>query len=143
MVIEVRPPAATGKPPEYCCAVLVDDAGRFLLERRPLTKPDAPGRLTCFGGRREPDETPDVCIRRELHEELGAFVDAGPARWALHVDSALVAWFYAADVGALEPRLERGVDLVRLPADGLDHPDLSSWHRPLLEAFTRTGSGRT
>ena len=108
-----------------------------------MTKPDAPGRLTCFGGRREPHETPDVCIRRELKEELGAFVDAGPARWALHVDGALVAWFYAAEVGALEPRLERGVELVRLPADGLDHPDLSSWHRPLLEAFIRTGSGRT
>ena len=144
MTIEVRAPDPAGPPPDYCCAVLVDADGAFLLERRPTTKSHAPGRLTCFGGRREPGEEPDVCILRELTEELGATPAVGPPELALHVDGALIAWFYVGD-GDLEPTLESGVELVRLPPGRLDHPDLSTWHRPVLETWIsrRTGSART
>ncbi len=144
MPVEVVAPDPTGPPPDYCCAVLVDAAGRFLLEKRPETKADAPGRLTCFGGLREPREDPAACIARELGEELG-FVPPLPAApgWALHVDGRLIAWFWAAPLDDVPIRLEAGVEAVRLPADELDHPDLSSWHAPVLAAVSRTGSGRT
>src|SRR5579859_7212422 len=56
--------------PKYVCAILEDAEGRFLLESRLDDARLAAGRLTCFGGRREDDESPEECLRRELREEL-------------------------------------------------------------------------
>lgn len=49
---------------------LVDADGRVLLAQRPEGKPMA-GMWEFPGGKIEPGETPEACIRREMLEELG------------------------------------------------------------------------
>ncbi|WP_027163511.1 8-oxo-dGTP diphosphatase MutT [Mesorhizobium sp. WSM1293] len=55
------------------CA-LVDADGRVLLARRPQGKQLA-GLWEFPGGKVEPGETPEQCIIRELHEEIGIETD--------------------------------------------------------------------
>src|SRR5690242_20434822 len=87
--------------PEYVCAILQDADRRLLLELRPETAALAPGRLTCFGGRREAGESPEASLRRELREELMWEPRALEKKVELWVADRLVAWFYQAalDVG--------------------------------------------
>ena len=49
---------------------LIDPDGRVLLAERPEGKPMA-GLWEFPGGKVEPGETPEGCLIRELHEELG------------------------------------------------------------------------
>ncbi len=70
--------------PESCEAVevgagLVFRKGRLLIAQR--REHDHQGGLWEFpGGKREPGETWEACVRRELREELGIEVEVGP-RW--------------------------------------------------------------
>ena len=52
---------------------LVDADGRILITQRPAGKPMA-GLWEFPGGKFEPDESPEDCLIRELHEELGITV---------------------------------------------------------------------
>jgi 8-oxo-dGTP diphosphatase len=54
------------------CA-LVDTDGRVLIGKRPAGKAMA-GLWEFPGGKVEPDETPEACLIRELHEELGIVI---------------------------------------------------------------------
>jgi 8-oxo-dGTP diphosphatase len=64
--------------PEGCQAVLVDAAGRVLLQLRDdIPTIPFPGMWAIPGGMLEPPETPLACIVREVAEELG--VDIAPA----------------------------------------------------------------
>jgi 8-oxo-dGTP diphosphatase len=56
-------------------AALIDDAGRVLVQCRPLTT-SFPGLWEFPGGKIEPAETPEAALTRELHEELGIVVAA-------------------------------------------------------------------
>jgi 8-oxo-dGTP diphosphatase len=63
-------------------AVVIDTDGRYLFQRRDDIPGIAyPGRLSLFGGHREPDETYLACIARELHEEISYQV--APERFEL------------------------------------------------------------
>lgn len=67
------------------CA-LIDPDGRVLLARRPEGKPMA-GLWEFPGGKLAPGETPEVCLIRELKEELGIDVSAAclaPFAFASH-----------------------------------------------------------
>ncbi|MCC0059547.1 MAG: (deoxy)nucleoside triphosphate pyrophosphohydrolase [Hyphomicrobiaceae bacterium] len=55
------------------CA-LIDGQGRVLISQRPDGKPLA-GLWEFPGGKLEDGETPEQSLARELHEELGIFVD--------------------------------------------------------------------
>ncbi|MFZ4572758.1 MAG: NUDIX hydrolase [Phycisphaerales bacterium] len=124
--------------PEYCCAIIRDHAGRYLLEERPPDTRLAAGKLTCFGGRREPGEHPDACIARELLEELGlrsAPADLGPHRLTLRIGPRRVAWFYTLTIDAATTlQTEAGRQPRWIAPSDLAHHPLSEWHIAAIAA---------
>jgi acetyltransferase-like isoleucine patch superfamily enzyme/8-oxo-dGTP pyrophosphatase MutT (NUDIX family) len=56
----------------YACVLLINEEGRFILQRRD-SRPGTfnPGLISAFGGRLEESETPLQCACRELDEETG------------------------------------------------------------------------
>jgi len=77
----------SAKPVVLVVAVaLIDDQRRVLLAQRPAGKSMA-GLWEFPGGKVEADETPELALVRELHEELGIDVDAAdlePLAFASH-----------------------------------------------------------
>lgn len=58
-------------PVDAAAAILMDDAGRYLMQHRdPLPHIFYPDHWGCFGGAVEPGESPAEALRRELSEEL-------------------------------------------------------------------------
>ena len=68
-----RPP---GRIVEVVAGVIRDARGRVLLARRTEGR-DLAGLWEFPGGKREPGESPEAALTRELHEELGIDVDIG------------------------------------------------------------------
>lgn len=69
--LDLPRPTCPQKPVVLVVAVaLVDSDGRILLAQRPEGKSMA-GLWEFPGGKVEPGETPETCLIRELHEELG------------------------------------------------------------------------
>lgn len=62
--------------PVEVAAALIEEDGRLLLAQRPDGKHLA-GLWEFPGGKREPDETFEACLARELREELGIEVAVG------------------------------------------------------------------
>ena len=136
--VEAEEPTAKSSPrrdvpPAYCCAILVDGQGRLVLEVRPESDADAPGRLTCFGGGREGDEEPLACLRRELLEEIGFVL--GEARHVLTLQTPKgPAWFYRAD-GPEQGTVvacESGHGVRWVQRSELFEQRLADWHRAAL-----------
>lgn len=61
---------------EVVAGVITDKRGRILLSRRTPNR-DMPGLWEFPGGKREPGETPEAALARELDEELGIQVTVG------------------------------------------------------------------
>ena len=136
--------AFTRALPPYCCAILRSAAtGLLLVEERPADAKVAAGRLTCFGGKREPGETAEAAVRRELAEELGGWAPAEVnLRRAvdLYVDGALVAYFYEAEGPGDDVALsfEPGRRGLWMAPDALaSDARLSVWHSAVLRAWAR------
>ena len=127
---------------EHACAVIEDDHGRLLLELRPPTARFAAGRLTCFGGKRDADESLEECLRRELHEELGwAPNQALVIACDLWLPDQFVARFFRCQWPAgTTPRCLLGVVPVWCPWPALPGLPLSPWHAAVLAAVA---SGET
>lgn len=78
-------------------------AGPLLLVLRRDRKPDIPwpGYLDFPGGAREGQESPETCVLRETHEELGLRVPEVALRFVhLRDDAGKISWFFAAHLGA-------------------------------------------
>ena len=89
---------------EVAAAIIQDDAGRYLITQRRRGS-HLEGLWEFPGGKREPDESLEACLRRELTEELSATFSVGEPletiRWE-YPDRAVVLHFYSC-------RLESGV----------------------------------
>lgn len=127
--------------PPYCCAILLDARGRYLMERRPASAKHAAGLLTCFGGGREPGEEPLACVRRELREELGlspAQIEALGLELAVVIRSErrLIAWFFAGRIADPVPALqpEPGFEALWRTWDELHAERVSPWHTGAITA---------
>jgi len=107
------------------------------LESRPGDAKLAAGRLTCFGGRREGEETPEECLRRELREELNWVPRTFEKCVELWVAGELVAWFYHAlvDIGIDQLRVARNHQALLVSRQSLSVLPVSPWHAAVLNAW--------
>jgi 8-oxo-dGTP pyrophosphatase MutT (NUDIX family) len=133
-------PAPPSNPwPEYCCIIIQDPAGRFLLEQRPADAPAAPSALTNFGGSLEPHELPARCAARELREELGLHLPESALGFPVLVlrdGPRVVAWFYRIEIDPGTPlATEPGRAAIWLTPDRLRTAQLSPWHLAAMDAF--------
>jgi 8-oxo-dGTP diphosphatase len=69
-------PASLPAAIDVVAGVIQDTRGRVLLARRTVGR-DLAGLWEFPGGKREPGESPEEALARELHEELGIDVDVG------------------------------------------------------------------
>ena len=75
--LDPSPQAGKGdKQVEVVAGVITDARGRILLARRTEGR-DLAGLWEFPGGKREPGESPEAALARELHEELGIEVEIG------------------------------------------------------------------
>ena len=71
-----RSPISIGPAVDVVAGVITDARGRILLARRTEGR-DLAGLWEFPGGKREPGESPEAALARELHEELGITIDIG------------------------------------------------------------------
>lgn len=127
-------------------AALTDDAGRVLVQRRPLGKAMA-GLWEFPGGKVERGETPEAALARELGEELGIFVapgDLAPLTFASQrlADRHMLLLLYRCTRWAGSPRaLDADMLLWRTPDDMADLP-MPPADLPLLAFLTSEAARR-
>jgi 8-oxo-dGTP diphosphatase len=93
---------------EVAAAVIQDEAGRYLITRRPHGTHLA-GLWEFPGGKRERGESLDACLRRELAEELSAIFSVGEELETIHwayPEKTVVLHFFRCrlEAGRVEPR---------------------------------------
>jgi len=122
--------------PEGCQVVLVDAAGRILLQLRDdIPTIPFPGMWALPGGMLEAPETPLACIVREVEEELGARI---PAADVVHLMSRTRSYgvehtFTARlDVAAEDIRLTEGQRVAWFPVDEAVRMELAYEDRDVL-----------
>jgi len=117
------------------CA-LVDRDGRVLVAQRPAGKPMA-GLWEFPGGKLAPGETPEQCLIRELHEELGVDTESSclaPLTFASHGYDGfhLLMPLYVCRVWRGEPRPREGQSLRWLRPNALRELAMPAADRPLI-----------
>lgn len=115
-------PVATKKPPvphrHVAVALLYDEAGRLLVQRRP-DEAMLGGLWELPGGKVEPGETPAAAVVRELAEELGVVAEANAP--AARVDHAYS--HFKVTLHAFRCRLVAGTPVSTLPLRWTDPAD--------------------
>jgi 8-oxo-dGTP diphosphatase len=94
--------ARAGRPIVEVTAAVIRRGGRYLVARRRATQ-HLGGLWEFPGGKREPGESLQACLRRELREELGVEARVGErlllVPWA-YPDRRVVIHFHRCDIGA-------------------------------------------
>ncbi len=124
-------------PIHVVAGVITDARDRVLLARRTAGR-DLAGRWEFPGGKREPGETADAALVRELREELGIDVEVGPAvidvpqaypDKRLHLDvRRITAWRGT-------PRGREGQALAWVPSDKMARYAMPPADRPVVAAL--------
>jgi mutator protein MutT len=126
---------------EVAAAVIQDGAGRYLITRR-SERAHLGGLWEFPGGKREPGETLEACLVRELREELGGLFGVGDrietVRWD-YPDKAVIIHFYQCRLvsGRVEPRESQGLEWVA--ADELHNYEFPPADRALLDRLRARG----
>jgi len=124
---------------EVAAALVRDEAGRYLITRR-RAGTHLEGYWEFPGGKREPDESVEECLRRELSEELGADFAVGErvetVTWQ-YPEKTVVLHFYRCRVagGVVEPREAQAIRWVE-PARLRDY-EFPPADRVLLDRLAR------
>ncbi|HET8818295.1 MAG TPA: Nudix family hydrolase [Xanthomonadaceae bacterium] len=126
-------------PVDVIAGVITDAGGRVLLARRTEGR-DLAGLWEFPGGKREPGETPEDALARELHEELGIEVDVGEPLIAVpqaypHKRLRLDVRRVRAWRGTL--RGQEGQALAWVPPDKLPGYAMPPADRPVVAALLR------
>ena len=124
--------------PDYACAIISAPDGYRLLQLRPASARHAAGQLTCFGGRREPKESAETCLLRELNEELAwtatTLFPACELRQGRHF---IARFFHCPMPRSTRFSTELGHVALWIPTKALSGLPLSPWHRAVLTAVDR------
>ena len=114
---------------------LVDSDGRILLSKRPENKPMA-GLWEFPGGKIEPGETAEQCLKRELEEELSIISSVGSkvctTEW-VREDKIIVLHTYEIISFKGEIRANAHADLQWLLPSEIDRSNLLPADRPILD----------
>jgi 8-oxo-dGTP diphosphatase len=132
----VNPPG--GQPIEVAAGLVFRD-GRLLIARRPL-QTHLGGLWEFPGGKREPGETYEECLRRELAEELGIEVRVLELVEALthdYPDRSVHLQFFRCRWLRHEPKGTSGQDLAWITAEDLSHYQFPAADARLLERLRR------
>ena len=124
---------------DVIAAVITDAGGRVLLARRTEGR-DLAGAWEFPGGKREPGETAEAALARELQEELGIDVDVGDPLIA--VPQAYPHKRLRLDVRHIRawrgtPRGQEGQALAWVPPDKLPNYAMPPADRPVVAALLR------
>jgi mutator protein MutT len=98
---------------EVAAALIRDAAGRYLITQRRRGS-HLEGLWEFPGGKRDPEESLEACLRRELTEELSATFTVGERVETIHweyPDRSVVLHFYRCQLesGAIEPLEEQAM----------------------------------
>ncbi len=119
-------------------AAVVEREGRFFVARR-LDGSHLEGYWEFPGGKREPGETDEACLAREMREELGVDVRVGPLLLSVahaYPDRAVELHFYACEMcGAPRPLL--GQEMRWVPREELRALEFPPADAELIEMLTR------
>lgn len=135
--IAVPPAVAPERVVEVVAGVIRDARGRILLTRRTEGR-DLAGLWEFPGGKREPGESPEAALRRELHEELGIECEVGAA--LIDVPQAYPDKRLRLDVRELKhwrgsARGREGQALAWVPPDKLARYAMPPADRPVVAAL--------
>jgi len=134
----------TGAEPVQVAAALIVRGGRYLLTRR---RADVHlGGLWEFpGGKREPGESLEDCLRRELREELGIEI-ADPVLFRVvrhdYAEKTVELHFFRCAIRAGRPQPLGCADLRWVAPEELAQFPLPPADRPLVDALCAEGSGK-
>jgi 8-oxo-dGTP diphosphatase len=126
---------------EVVAGLIRDESGRYLITRR-RRGTHLEGLWEFPGGKREPDETLEESLRRELREELGAVFGVGECletvRWA-YPEKTVVLHFFRCRVesGTIAPR--EGQSMRWVAPNDLRQHDFPPADAALLDRLERAG----
>jgi 8-oxo-dGTP diphosphatase len=117
--------------------VIRDARGRILLTRRTETR-DMPGLWEFPGGKREPGESSEQALARELHEELG--IDAEVGEWLMEVPQRYPDKRLRLEVRTItawkgQPRGREGQALTWVPPERLSRYSMPPADVPVVAAL--------
>jgi len=120
-------------------AAVIERGGKILVAQRP-DDANLGGLWEFPGGKREPGETHEECLVREIREELGATVTVNEkitSTFHRYPDCAVLLSFYRAELVDDEPRPVCAKDIRWVTPDELACLDMPEADKPLV-AMLRT-----
>lgn len=120
-------------------AAIIEKNGKILIARRNKNDP-LKGKWEFPGGRLEPGESPETCLKRELHEELGIdakigeFVGSNKHTYE-HISIELLAYRVKEYTGELNPTDHEEVKWVA-PSEFHKY-DFPEADKPIIETLTK------